>query len=445
MLVSIIFLFLVTLCFGLPLVLIIAPKQKPAAIIGTSYLLGIGLFTFLMFISNIAGLRFSLLNEILLLFAVSFPLVLLTKRKMKIFFSRTLKDVKNMRLTSIEKIMLGVMIFVVFSSLLNTLYWPVYLWDSVVLYDFRAHVFATTGFMKDAFVDGYYINYPLLTSLAHTIVYLADGKYPQFIHSFFFLSLILTFYGLLREFTSRKFAIFFTLLLVISEQIFYHSLISYVNLAFGVYVSLSAIYLFFWDRKKKVGYLILSALFANLSTWTRFTEPFWLGLFIIVFFVSVYRKRFYDILIYSFFLFPIRETWKIYKGIIGGQEASVALEVSEYFRLLISSLNITKLTQVTRYLYRYAVMPWGAVFYLFLISFVLLYFLKKHREYFLMFLITFFLIGILVAGTFAFSIKVPYLFAIGDVTTRLTIFYIPLFIFCIALVFEELRKVIKKK
>ena len=443
MILSIFIVLLITLGIGLPLVLILAPRQNPAATLGISYLLGMGLYTFVMFITNIAGLRFSLLNELLLLFIISIPLVLLKRREIGKFFVDTVHASKTLNLSPVEKVMLGALAFVTVSSLINTLYWPVSLWDSLVLYDFRAHIFAASGFMKDAFIDTYYIGYPLLTSLGHTIVYLAGGKYPQYLHSLFYISLGASFYDILREFVSRKISLLSTLILLIVQPLFYHSLISYTNLAYAVYLSLGAIYVYLWEKKKQTGYLILSALLVALSTWTRSVEPFWLAVFLVVFLVSIYRKKLLSIVTFSLFFFPIHEAWKVFQSSLAGTGASTVGEVTGYAQLLSSFLNTSKWMQVFGYLYQNVVTPWGGIFAAFILATISLFLIKKQRKLFLIFFITFALLAVMVAGTFAFSITVANWFAIGDAAERLSMLFYPLFVFCIALVIQESVKVNK--
>ena len=287
MILAIIFILLITLGIGLPLGLLISKKQNLFNVLGGAFPLGIGIFTLLMFLGNLIGIKFSLLNEVILLASLVIPLMVFARKRIKIFFINLQKSFKRPVFTSVEKIMLAVLIFLVATSLVNTLYWPGHIWDSLTLY-------AETGFMKEAWIASYYWGYPLLTSLAHTIVYLCGGAYPQFLYSLFYLSLGLFFYGSLREFTSRKISMFFTLMLFITQPIFYHSLISLTNLPYTVYLFFAAIYIYLWDKKRERGYLILSALFTGLSTWTRSVEPFWMGLLLIVVLVSLYRKRIWE-------------------------------------------------------------------------------------------------------------------------------------------------------
>jgi hypothetical protein len=360
---------------------------------------------------------------------------------MKGFFIMASLAIRKTKLLPVEKAMLAIVAFLLASSFINALYWPVSLWDSVVLYDFRAHVFATSGFMKDAFIDVYYFGYPLLTSLGHSIVYLAGGKYPQFIHSLFYLSLGIGFYGLLRELVSRKISLLFTLVLLAASPLFYHSLISYTNLPYTVYLSLGAICVYLWDKKKQVGYLILSALLIGLSTWTRSNEPFWAAILSVVFLVSIYRKRFLDIIIYSLIFFPIREAWLVFQGSLNNSAVSSAGQIAGYANIFSSVLNVQKWGQVIGYLYKYVAIPWGGVFAAFILACILVFFLKIQKKLFLIFFLTFTLLSVLVAGTFAFSLTVENWYRIGDAAQRLSMLFYPLFVYCIALVMQESVKI----
>jgi len=297
--------------------------------------------------------------------------------------------------------------------------------------------------MKAAFINDYYYSYPLLTSLAHTIVYLAGGKYPQFLYSLFYLSLGLGFYGLLRSFISRKASLLFTTLLLSTGLIFYHSLLSLINLPYSVYLSLGAICIYLWDKKREEGYLILSALLVGLSTWTRSTEPFWMGILFVVFIVSIYRKKIWNIVIYSLVFFPIREVWKVFQNFLMGKVSSTAGEVSGYAKLLAASFDFPRWGQVIVYLYKNVVIPWGAIFVAFILVTAALYLLKIQKRYFLIFLITYALLAVLVVGTFGLSLIEEDWYRIGDAAQRLSMLFYPLFVYCIALVLQEFVKIKK--
>lgn len=438
MILSIIFILLIIFGIGLPLVLLILPKQNLAITLGLSYPLGIGIFTLAMFFTNIVGFRFSLLNEFLLLFLISIPLVLLKNKAIKEFSVAALSSVRKTEFAPVEKVTLGVMAFLLVTSFINTFYWPVHIWDSVVLYDYRGHVFAITGYLQPALTDQYYIHYPLLTSLAHSIVYLSGGRYPQFIHSLYYLSFGLAFFGLLREFVSRKASFIFTLMLLIAGPIFYHSTLSLTNLSYSVYLAMGAISIYHWDKLRDRGYLMLSALMLGLSTWTRSNEPLWAGLLMVVFLASIYRRRVLEFALFSVIFFPIREIWISFQKFLAGANAPGIEKVVGNSGFLPAVLDIGRWEQVFTYLYKNVVVPWGAIFVAFILSAVLTIWLKKTKKLFLAFFITFSMLTTLFVGTLGLSVVEEDWLRIGDAVQRLSMFFYPLFLFYIALAVQEL-------
>ena len=438
MIISIIFILLVTLGIGLPPILLICPKINRVSVIGLSFPIGIGIFTLIMFFSNLIGIRFSLPNESLILLLFLIPLVFLLRERINKFYIDLLNNLKELKLSAVEKVMLGGLIFLILTSFINTFYWPVSMWDSVVLYDFRGHVFASTGFLKGALTSEYYYSYPLLTSLAHTIIYLGGGKYPQFIYSLFYLSLGLSFFGFLREFVSRKAGIFFTMLLMITGPLFYHSLFSYTNLTYTIYVSLGAILIHLWSRKKDFGYLILSAIMMGLSVHVRATEPFWLAALLVVVMLSIYRKNIFGFLVYPLILLPVRQIWVFYQRFIS-QGALVEIANKMEFRgILMALFDWDKWFQIGDYLYKHVVIPWGPIFLAFVLAATMII-LKRQKNNFLIFIITLLFIGVLIAGVFIFSIYLDYWNRIGDATERLSMLFYPLFIYSIALVVSKIK------
>ena len=434
MIFSIIFVLLITFGIGLPLSLLIAPKGNLLGRFGLSFLLGIGLFTLAMYASSLLGIKFTLLNNLFLLILLFVPLFLFEKKRIKKYFTEFSRSAKNMDLTLEEKVILGVLGFFVLSSFINTFYWPVYSWDALVLYDFRGMVFAQTGFMKDAFITGYYLGYPLLTSLAHATVYLLGGRNPQFIYSLFYLSLGLGFYGLLREIISRRLSLLFTLALIVVPLVFEHSLISYTNLPYTSFLSLGAIYFYLWDKNRESGYLILSAILVGLSTWTRGVEPYWLAIFLVVVIVSFFRRKLFDIVIYSLFFFPIQQAWKIFQSNLLSLQQSTVGEVTNYAKDLLNVLDLNRWTLVIRYLYQYIISPWGAVFSAFILAFIYSFIVKKQKESLLIFLITFVFLSFLLMGTFIYSYTASNWMEIHDAANRMSMIFYPLLLYCIGIV-----------
>ena len=439
MITAILFILLITLGVGLPLTLWIAPKHNVAGRLGLSYLLGIGIFTLFEYTANLLGLKFTFGNNIIIFLVLSLPLTLLQRNKYKIFWSEFKKSFKNFHPELIEKITLGTIIFFIVSSFVNTLYWPVYVWDALTLYDFRAHVFIQTGFIKSALAglgSSFYYSYPLLTSLAHSTVYLSGGQYPQFLYSMFYLSLALVFYGFLREFISQKLSLIFTLILLTAPRMFEQSVISYTNLTYMTYFSLAIIYFYLWDRKRTAGYLILSALLTGLVTWTRALEPFWLATFGIIVVVSLYRKRFFDPILFAIFFFPIQQAWKVFQSYFG-QGGSTIGEISSSASFLINIFDFERWRGVLSFLHGNVVLLWGPLFVLFIVASVLSFINKEQRKSFLIIFITWGLLAFFVIGTYLFSIYLGWYGGVSDSAARVSMVFYPLFIFCIALVTRD--------
>lgn len=439
---AILFILLISAGIGIPLTLLIAPKHNTIGRIGISYLVGIGFFTLVMFVTNILGLKFSLLNTILIFLVLSLPLVLLSFGRIKKYFSDISNSRRKLHLDKLEKLTLSAILFFVISSFVNTLYWPVYIWDALTMYDFRGRIFAQAGFAVKSLQEiggGYYLGYPLFTSLSHAIIYLVGGGNPQFIYSLFYLALGLVFYGQLREFLSRKSSMMFTLLLLVIPQVFNQSLVSYTNLPYTVYFGLGAIYFYIWHKKMSPGYLALSAAFIGLSTWARSTEPFWLGILAVVILSSIIRKRYLEIFFYSIVFFPIQQVWKYILGHLAVWQSSTISEVSGYTAVLKNILNIDRWGQVIGFLYKNIICNWGVMFILFITIFIYSVIAKKIKETYLIYVIIFILLAMLFIGNFVFSYTFPAWNAIPDSASRMAMVFYPLFIYSIALLLPIVR------
>ncbi len=427
---------LIAFGIGLPLTLWIAPKHNSLGRLGLSYILGLGLFTLIIYEANLLGLKLAPGNTALLFLVFSILLLLFQRENIRCYKEEISLFFRRSRMSFVEKaLFLGSAFFVV-SSFVNTLFWPVYIWDALTLYDFRAHVFIQAGFIKSALAalgNEYYLAYPLLTSLLHTIVYLFDGNNPQFVYSLFYLSLGLVFFGLLCEYVSQKLSLLFTFMLLSIPQIFNQSVVSYTNLPFLTYFSLGAIYYFISDSKRTPGYLILSAILVGLSTWTRFAEPFWLAVFGIVIIMALYRRRILDIITFAILFFPIRQVWINLKVLVVPQVTTL----NEFISAATVSTNIFNFgrwLEVIVFLYNSVFLNWGPVFILFLVASAYAVITKKMKKnVFLMYLITYSLLATFIFGTFFYSFSTPSWSQIPDSASRTAMIFYPLFLCTVAL------------
>lgn len=436
---------LLIVLFGFLLVVILIPKMGFIERIGASFLLGLGIYTFLMFCYSTLGIRITFISTFLSLLILNILLLFLNrilKRKLNLGISDFINSFRQSPLiVKIAVILLGL---IGLMSLLFTLYYPVYIWDALALYDFRAKVIAETGYFSQIANNYFYFSqYPLLTSLSHTIVYLFGGNNPQFIYSLLYISFLFVFYGALREFASRKVSLLTTILLSSAPELFEHSTFAYTNLPYVIYITLGTIYMFIWIVKQKpVGYLILAGLLTGLSTWSRSSEPFWAVNLLIIFAYSLfkYRKHILSPIWYCLSFFPIKWIWlKVYYSVMGTSNSTMSFVASELMGMKNSlfqyGFNFKRMIEVTIFIYEKVVLTWYPlllVFILFLLLNVLaIKSVKKQVIIFLVFLAINF--GLLIYGTYVYSLSFPYWEAIPDSARRMAMFFIPLMIFYIGL------------
>jgi hypothetical protein len=427
--------------FGYLLSLILVKKMHLTERFGTSFLLGFGVFTLLMFCYSTLGLKITLLSTVIALLIC----ITVTFFIAKIIFKRNIlfnpiDIIKSfIRLSKLEKILVLAIAGLGVGSLIITTYFPVYIWDALALYDFRGRIIAQQGFYTQIVKNFVYFDgYPLFTSLSHTLVYLFGGKNPQFLYSLIYLSFIFIFYGILREFVNKKAAMITTLILATTPVLFDHSTFAYTNLPYTAFLVTGSLYLYLWLVKEKpIGYLILSAILTGLSTWTRSAEPFWaINLLILVLF-SMYKFKKYILptFIYAFFLFLIKQPWSM---VVYAGTTIATSEIGSYASTITkTTFDATRIIEVMGYIYKNIIVSWFPLIFLFL--FCIFINLKKFfkRENFSFLLIIFSYFALLLFATYLFSFNFSGWTGIPDSAKRMAMFFMPLMIFYIGLQFRK--------
>ena len=438
---------LLVLIFGYLLSAILVEKMNLLERIGISYLLGFGIFTLLMFCYSTLGLRITLqstiatlIGGILLMTAV----LIVFKRKISINLSGFVKSVFG--LSKLEKITVLAIATIIVASLIITTYFPVYIWDALALYDFRAKIIMQTGFYTQIAKNHFWFGgYPLFTSLSHTLVYIFGGGNPQFLYSLMYLSYILVFYGALREIVNRKITLITTLMLATIPVLFDHSTFAYTNLPYSIFLSMGSIYLYVWFVKKKpIGYLIISALMTGLSTWTRSTEPFWMVNILLLVAITIYgfKKYFLSLAGYIFSFLLIKEPWgfvNYYLTNPGVKKAPLVVsEAASYTSALFhTALDPVRIMEVVIFIYKNVITSWYPLIFLFLFCFVINIKPLFKRASSLFLIIIFLYFGLLLYATYVYSFGITYWYTIPDSARRMAMFFIPLMVFYIGLTFQS--------
>ncbi len=421
-----------TIFFGFLISLLVMPKMSAVERIGLSYITGIGLQTFLMFISAFLGFKTDVINTFGLLILLILILLFFVKKSVVNFWWDLKKTIVFPPFTPLEKIILTSIIILLGYSFIVSIYWPVNDWDSLALYDYRAKIFAETGNIIGPAKDlNYFLGYPFLTSLSQAWVYLLQGRYSVFIYSLFFISFILMFYAEIRKNSSRKLSLLALLMLVTMPTLFEHSMMAYTNLPYTVYLVMGTIYLYRWIIDEGKRYVLLSALMMGLSTWTRSFEPFWLVILGFVILFSFWKKTLLAPLIFGLAFFLLQQPWKIFSsGILGSNFSTVSI-ITDSTKNVISGFDVNALIKVTQFLYTNVIVFWQPILWLFLAAVWLKRrnFLRSKLTLFLLLIFGYFLT--LVAGAYMFTFMFPEWKDIPGSASRMAMFFPVLFVFYI--------------
>jgi hypothetical protein len=443
--------FLLVFIFGYLLSSLLVGKMYILERLGTSFLIGFGIFTLLMFCYSTLGVRITTQSTFTALIIGIVTLIVLLKifrRKIKIAAINFASLFTALTLQ--EKIAVLVIGGLVIGSLTITQYFPVNSWDSIVLYDFRAKIIAQQGFYAQIANNfSYFAGYPLFTSLSHTLIYLFGGENPQFLYSLMYVSFIFIFYTNLRVHVGKSTSLLATMLLAATPAMFDHSTFAYTNLPYTIFLASGSIYLFNWISKKKdFGFLLLSAVFTGLSTWTRSSEPFWIINILILVLSCVYRFKQYILptAAYVLLFFLIKEPWNsvnLSQSVAVSVAPTTALTAQMGYyvaRTFNITINPARMGEVLTFIYKSVIVTWYPHLFLFLLTVFLnrRKFFEKSSSFFLSIIFLYF--SVLLFSAYVFSFSFSEWRDIPGSAERMAMFFIPLMVYYIGLSLEPKNK-----
>lgn len=426
--------------FGYKLCRILLPNAEFLELLSLGFFIGSGLFTFLWFILNWFGIPYTLVSGLallafLILLDVCFEKFFLKRElKKKIFFDFSYFKKLNL----VDKSLLVIIVFLCVSALVQTVYWPIRYWDSMVLYDFRAKVFTQTGFMQDAIARGYFFGYPLFTSLAHTWVYVIGGDNPSFLYGLFYLSFIVLFFFNIKKLNLKRILVLaLTLSVAISPRLFDHTQWAYTNLPYSIYIILGSIYLYFGIKQKNFGSFIVSAILIGLSTWTRTAEPFWLSCIVMVVVASLFIRKWLWPFVYTALVTLIMIPWRFFQASYNEGSTNVASQVVSTTSAVAQNLQLSILKPTFDF-FMTNVIKMYLIYFVLLGIIILIKLIIKSRKWLFTFLIIVNL-GLAFAGTLIFVKYQPYWQEIPDSLARMMMFIPSLVIFLFAVLLSEMK------
>ena len=289
---------------------------------GLSYPVGMGISSLFMFGLDLAGISITvtsvnIFNLLLILF-----LLILNRHKILFFIKEKQFRIRISRidLRSVNYFwwfMLILLIIIVGANVMRNSYWPVYTYDSVAGYDLSAKIISAEGKLITSLFD-HGINlkrgvYPPLSSTAFAIPYMLGMESSKLTMSFFYISLLLSFYGFLLQYVNKTNALFFSLLLAITPELFGYSVLSNTNMPSVIYIGIGGLFFCRWFEERALSDCIIAGLLLGFNVWLRSDGiVFNIAVFLILLFDFMKLKTIKPLLIMSFLMLTPFIIWNLY-------------------------------------------------------------------------------------------------------------------------------------
>ncbi len=350
--------------------------------IGLSYGLGSGVFTLGIFLASLLGFSITIktgATVYLILAAIGLSVLLVSRRFGLVANGKSALDLP---LSWLDIALIGSISAIVTAVFLITGFWPPYAWDALAIWVFKGKLIAAQGSLDVSYAA--HSIYPLNLPLQMAFLYLLGGFFVEAVVPFYFLSLVVVFYCNLRQFVNRTLALGATLFLSTIPYILSYATIGMADVPFAFHYVVSALYLFRYLRESRMAWLILSAIFVGLGSWTRLDGSvyFAINLLVLVLFRRFNRQKFFAIAVYGLVFAILWSVWTIYENQGGQGNYLFASALSSFKELVSGHFEPERVAEILEY-FRVASLPptqqWGILWVVFPI--VLLLGLRRIREH----------------------------------------------------------------
>lgn len=321
----IVFALLVIWCLGYSFLSLIGAGFNLSFKVGTAMLLGLGLVSAGMFLFDLVSIPITLYT--VLGFAIVGTVIFSFRNNrgfMEDWDELKKTDISFLRLNFTWLFFFGIALYLVYGIGVKGLYWPVTEYDSVTGYDFMAKMIAAEGKLKvsafdfttDALVMARFI-YPPIVACSYSIPYLCGMTLSKIMPLVFFVSLLFSFYGSLRVYTSHTAAMIMTVLMAVSPEMFSHAALPLTNLPNAAYASLAIITFYIWTDKRTIEWLFLSAFVMAFTLFSRSDSIVFLAAALaIMAWISFKEKKWKEIMIYGSVSISLFLGWMIYLKLV---------------------------------------------------------------------------------------------------------------------------------
>jgi len=252
-------------------------------------------------------------------------------------------------------IILGIVILLVgLSSLFESVVRPIYTWDAVATWGAKGKAIFSLGSILAVKDYGVIPDYPLNIPIAMALFYYFGEPFVKSIFSFYFIAVLMVFYGSLKRYGCGYVGSAGTLMLAVTPFVFFHSTIAYANLPMAFYYMASVIYLYQFFQDNNRGFLMLSSILVGIGCWTRAEGLIWLFPNLAV--LTIYalrRKQWLDPILYLGPILVFFLPWTVFtKYIIETRSPYVGSALQLIKQLFTLNIETAHLWEILRYFYR---------------------------------------------------------------------------------------------
>jgi hypothetical protein len=197
--------------------------------------------------------------------------------------------------------------------------------------------------------------------------------------------------------------VIFTVLVMLSGDIFNHSFISYTNLTYTAYFFVGIVVFSEGLATKKIKQIVLGSMLIGIMQHVRYDDPFWIIPMLISVIVFIKSKNYKPLIVSTLIIIGFRVLWSGYKNTLMSEYIPAdSPPMTHLLESIISTNVFQRVVDVTTFLYKTLWLKYGILIYIYIFS-VLISWRKKSEILYISQLITFLILAILYLGTIAMS------------------------------------------
>lgn len=312
--------FAIILCYllGWSLMFVFSRRYTLAEMVGYSFLLGIGFETVFLFLLDVLNIPYSQgiliginLALIGIINGVNYKNLLALKDEWKLP-TLSWKDINP-----VAVFIFCILAYLLYAVTVKNLFWPSTEHDTIGSFDKLGRIMAIEGKLKISLfqwdLQGAGGIYPPLFHGSFAYVYIFGAETAKITTTLYFISLLTTFYSIVRKYVDGTAAMLFTFILMITPEMFSHAALTLGNMPTAAYVGAGGLATALWLDKGDKKYFWLGAILMAFVVWIRTdTIAFTFAALLMMGIYFLRTKDWKNTLIYSSMAIAPFIIWNIY-------------------------------------------------------------------------------------------------------------------------------------